>query len=116
MASGVVDALIAEPRARVHQGVVTVDGVAVEVQGDVFSSDHDPVVGAVDQVAVQRCIGGDGVRSSATWLASAWPPPRTVKPATTSARTIALERSGLRRRVGRNLQAEPGREKVAVWT
>jgi hypothetical protein len=40
---------------------VAVDGVAVEVKGDVVGSDHDPVVGTVDQVVVQRGVRRDGL-------------------------------------------------------
>ena len=76
--------------AGVDRRGVPVDGVAVEIEGDVVSADDDAVVWAVDEVAVQRCIGGDGVaaaRVACQRLAAA----RTVKPATTRARTIALE-------------------------
>jgi hypothetical protein len=38
--------------------------MAVQIQGNVVGADHDPVVGAVDQVAVQRRVGGDGVAAT----------------------------------------------------
>ena len=40
---------------------VSVDPVAVEIEGDVVSADHDPVVRAVDEVAVEPRVGGDRV-------------------------------------------------------
>jgi hypothetical protein len=46
------------------QLAIAVDPVAVEIEGDVVSANHDPVVWAVDQVAVQRRVGGDGVAAA----------------------------------------------------
>jgi hypothetical protein len=50
--------------AGVDRRAVAVDGVAVEIEGDVVSANDDAVVGAVDQVAVQRRVGGDGVAAA----------------------------------------------------
>src|SRR5919106_778150 len=38
---------------------VTIDRVAVQIQGDVVCPDHDAVVRTVDEVAVKRRVGGD---------------------------------------------------------
>src|SRR5215217_4451303 len=40
-------------------GCVAVDQVAVEVEGDPVGADNDPVVWAVEEVGVQRGVGGD---------------------------------------------------------
>ena len=48
-------------RAVRELGAVAVDPVAVQIEGDVIGADHDPVVGAVDEVAVERRVGGDRV-------------------------------------------------------
>jgi hypothetical protein len=51
-------------RAGGDRRAVAVNGVAVEIQGDVVGTDHDAVVGAVDQVAVQGRVGGNGVAAA----------------------------------------------------
>ena len=45
--------VLAQARARI---AVTVDGVAVQVEGDVVGPDHEAVAGAVDQVRVERRV------------------------------------------------------------
>ena len=40
---------------------ITVNQMAVQVEGDAVGPDHDPVVGAVDEVLVERGVGGDRV-------------------------------------------------------
>jgi hypothetical protein len=46
-------------RTRVDQRAVTAERVAVQIEGDVVGADHDPVVRAVEKVAVERRVGGD---------------------------------------------------------
>src|SRR5918996_3073781 len=45
--------------ARLERLTVTIDRVAVHIQGDVVCPDHDAVVRTVDEVAVERRVGGD---------------------------------------------------------
>ncbi len=61
VAARVVDARVADlpPPALPDELVVTVDRVPVEVEGNVVGADHDPVVRAVDQVAVKLRVGLD---------------------------------------------------------
>ena len=62
VAGGVVDAKIAKVdvlRWAVAEHAVTVDGVAIEVKGDVVGSDNKPIGGAVDEVVVERRVRGD---------------------------------------------------------
>ena len=49
---------------RVERGAVAGDLVAVQIEGDVVRTDDDAVVRAVDQVAVERCVGGDRVAAA----------------------------------------------------
>ena len=61
---GVDDASVAEflVRIAVRSGSpITVNQMAVQVEGDAVGPDHDPVVGAVDEVLVKRGGGGDCV-------------------------------------------------------
>jgi hypothetical protein len=48
-------------RARVHQGVVTVDRVAVQIEGDVVGPDDDAVVRTIDEITVERRVDSDRV-------------------------------------------------------
>src|ERR671910_1374970 len=43
---------------------VAVDQVAVQIEGDVVCPDHDPVVRAVDEIAVERRVGRDRVAAA----------------------------------------------------
>ena len=68
-------AVLSMPRSQnrasggIGEHAVTVDGVAIEVKGDVVGSDNKPIGGAVDEVAVER-----GVRRDRSPHVSASPP------------------------------------------
>ena len=69
MAGKVVDSQVARlVLARIDEGAIPIDGVPVQVEGDVVGSDDDPVAGAVDEIGVQRRVGGDGVAAGRSGL------------------------------------------------
>jgi hypothetical protein len=68
------DAIVAEveqpdvaelaPRARLDRLAVAGDRVAVQIERDAVGADHDAVVRAVDEVAVERRVGGNRVAAA----------------------------------------------------
>jgi hypothetical protein len=46
------------------RGAVAVDPMAIQVEGDVLGADHDSVVRAVDEVAVERRVRNDRVSTA----------------------------------------------------
>jgi hypothetical protein len=48
------------PRACLDRRTVPRDRVSVQIQGDVVRANHDAVVRTVDEIGVERRVGGDG--------------------------------------------------------
>ena len=59
MAGSVVHSEIAGVQLLAADHAVTVDRVAVEIERDVVGTDHEPVAGTVDEIALQPSVLGD---------------------------------------------------------
>jgi hypothetical protein len=57
---------VAEPvfGARLELLAVALDAVPVQIEGNVVGADHDAVVRAVEEIAVERRVGGDCVAAA----------------------------------------------------